>query len=153
MTLLECPNGFTLSKISNQCVCEERHTNSCDISNQEITHTASDDFWVGVDNTNGTKGLILHPHCPFDYCQTETVHFNLVNTSMDNGNSVCDTDIITSVTDVIMYNRSGLLCGKCQKGFSLVFGSSKCLKCSNSYLSLLIAFALARLWLFLSFSF
>ena len=30
-----------------------------------------------------------------------------------------------------------------QKGFSLVFGSSKCLKCSNSYLSLLIAFALA----------
>ena len=34
-------------------------------------------------------------------------------------------------------------CGKCQKGFSLVFGSSKCLKCSNSFLSLLIAFALA----------
>ena len=41
------------------------------------------------------------------------------------------------------YSRSGLLCGKCQKGFSLVFGSSKCWKCSNSYLSLLIAFALA----------
>ena len=96
MTLLECPNGFTLSNISNQCVCEERllkYTNSCDISNQEITHTASDDFWVGVDNTNGTNGLILHPHCPFDYCQTDTV----VNTSMDNGNSVCDTDITTSV--------------------------------------------------------
>ena len=33
--------------------------------------------------------------------------------------------------------------GKCQKDFSLAFGSSKCLKCSNSYLSLLIAFALA----------
>ena len=76
---------------------------------------------------------------------------------MDNGNSVCDTDIITSVTTnssdtnetkggidaQCNCNRSGMLCGKCQKGFSLVFGSSKCLKCSNSYLSLLIAFALA----------
>ena len=112
---------------------------------------------MGVDNTNGTNGLILHPHSPFDYCQTDTVHFNLVNTSMDNGNSVCDIDIITSVTTnssdtnetkgsidaQCNYNRSGLLCGKCQKGFSLVFGSSKCLKCSNSYLSLLIAFPLA----------
>ena len=45
------------------------------------------------------------------------------------------------------YNRSGLLCGMCQKGFSLVFGSSKCLKCSNTYLSLLIAFALAGILL------
>ena len=181
--LLECPIGFTLSNSSNQCVCEERlqnYTSNCNISNLEITRTASDDFWVGVVNTDGTEGLILHPHCPFDYCTTDTVHFTLVkgnnipladshdtinaplnmsdnsmndtNTSVTvlNGNSnatVNDTDvtIVNNIDAQCNYNRSGLLCGKCQKGFSLVFGSSKCLKCSNSYtyLSLLIAFALA----------
>ena len=84
VTLLKCPIGFTLSNSSNQCVCEERlqkYTSRCDISNLEITRTASDDFWVGVDNTNGTEGLILHPHCPFDYCITDTVNFTLNDVS------------------------------------------------------------------------
>ena len=155
VTLLKCPIGFSLSNSSNQCVCEERlqkYTNSCDISNLEITRTASEDFWVGVDNTNGTEGLILHPHCPFDYCTTDIVNFTLGNASM---NTLCttenkvtvangsDTNDTKGIDAQCNYNRSGLLCGKCQKGFSVVFGSSKCLKCSNSYLSLLIAFALA----------
>ena len=152
VTLLKCPIGFTLSNSSSQCVCEERlqkYTSLCNISNLEITRIATDDFWVGVDNTNGREGLILHPHCPFDYCTTDTVNFTLGNASVcttenkvtvANGSDTNDTKGIDAQCN---YNRSGLLCGKCQKGFSVVFGSSKCLKCSNSYLSLLIAFALA----------
>ena len=155
VTLLKCPIGFTLSNSSNQCVCEERlqkYTNSCNISSLEIIRTASDDFWVGVANTNGTEGLILHPHCPFDYCTTDTVNFTLGNASTitvcttENKVTVAngsDTNHTKGIDAQCKYSRSGLLCGKCQKGFSLVFGSSKCLKCSNSYLSLLIAFALA----------
>ena len=153
VTLLKCPNGFSLSNSSNQCVCEERlqkYTNSCDISNLEITRTASDDFWVGVDNTNGTEGLILHPHCPFDYCTTDTVNFTLNDVSLTDNDTLTNGTINDTVAAIgnnidaqCKYSRSGLLCGKCQKGFSLVFGSSKCLKCSNSYISLLIAFALA----------
>ena len=165
--LLDCPIGFTLNSSTNQCVCDERlqrYTNSCNIDNGEITRIASDDFWVGVDNTNGTEGLILHPHCPFDYCTTDTVHFTLVDSNgilVENGTesnsnnknaTLNDTQVSNeniNSSDAIVNNtqcnsnRSGLLCGKCQKNFSLVFGSSKCLKCSNSYLSLLIAFALA----------
>ena len=40
-----------------------------------------------------------------------------------------------------MYNRSGLLCGACEKGYSLVLGTSHCKQCTNSYLALLIPFA------------
>ena len=165
--LLDCPIGFTLNRSTNQCVCDEwlqRYTNSCNIDNGEITRIGSDDFWVGVDNTNGTEGLILHPHCPFDYCTTDTIHFTLVDSNgipVENGTesnsnhknaTLDDTQVSTEnniSSDAIVnntqcnYNRAGLLCGKCQKNFSLVFGSSKCLKCSNSYLSLLIVFALA----------
>ena len=142
MRLLQCPIGFTLSNSSNQCVCEERLQNCTSNCNQEIKRTASDEFWVGVDNTNGTEGLILHPNCPFDYCTKDNVNFTLVES-----NDVSLTDTHTAIGNSIdaqcNYNRSGLLCGKCQKDISLVFGSSKCRKCSNSYLSLLIAFALA----------
>ena len=149
MTLLECPIGFNLFNSTNKCVCEERLQKYTNISNLEITRTASEDFWVGVDNTTGTEGLIIHPHCPFDYCTTDTVNFALVG-----GNDIPFTDTQNAINASLNntdnridaqcnYNRSGLLCGKCQMDFSTVFGSSKCLKCSNSYLSLLIAFALA----------
>ena len=38
-------------------------------------------------------------------------------------------------------NRSGLLCGACKEGYSLVLGTSRCEKCTNSHLVLLIPFA------------
>ena len=40
------------------------------------------------------------------------------------------------------YNRSGLLCGHCKEGYSLILGSHQCRKCTNSHLALLIPFAL-----------
>ena len=40
------------------------------------------------------------------------------------------------------YNRSGLLCGRCKEGYSLVLGTHQCRKCTNGYLALLIVFAL-----------
>ena len=42
-------------------------------------------------------------------------------------------------------NRSGLLCGRCKEGYSLVLGNFQCvensMQCTNNYLSLLIVFA------------
>ena len=40
-------------------------------------------------------------------------------------------------------NRTGLLCGNCTQGFSLALGTNRCLQCSNNYLWLIVAFALA----------
>ena len=120
-----CPIGFLLSPITGGCVCEERlkvYTNSCSITDQTILREGS--FWVGYDNAS--DGLILSPHCPFDYCKSNPVRFKLNETDLQ-----CD------------YDRSGLLCGSCQPGLSLVLGSNRCLRCSNKYLSLLIVFAVA----------
>ena len=46
-------------------------------------------------------------------------------------------------------NRSGLLCGQCSQTFSLPLGSSRCLQCSDNYLWLLLAFAVAGVLLVL----
>ena len=67
--------------------------------------------------------LILHPHCPFDYCVNDTVVFSLNNTDIQCAN-----------------NRSGLLCGACKKDYSLILGTFRCEKCTDSHLFLLIPF-------------
>ena len=121
--LKSCPVGFQLSEASKQCICEQRlqkYTNSCDIDDLRIAVDGS--VWVGLDKT--TDGIILHPHCPFDYCKSHSVRFTLNETDLQ-----CN------------YDRRGLLCGGCQPGLSLALGSSHCLQCSNDYLSLLVGFA------------
>ena len=124
-----CPPGFNISESARSCVCEPRlaqYTNQCNITNGlgQITRDSSRHFWVGYDNSS--QELILHPHCPFDYCKNVKVVFPLNNTNVQCAN-----------------NRSGLLCGACNsKGYSLVLGSSHCEYCANIYLLLLIPFAL-----------
>ena len=127
VTLLECPEGFELSGNPAQCVCKERlqeYTKQCTIDDQKIHRTTN--FWLGYDNA--TQGLVLHPHCPFDYCTPPPNKFTIEHSDLQ-----CS------------YNRTKLLCGQCKPEFSLALGTYRCLRCSNYYLALLPAFAVAGL--------
>ena len=123
-----CPPGFNLSESARSCVCEPRltqYTNNCTITNAvgQITRDSGQQFWVGYDNQS--DGLILHPLCPYNYCVNYKVAFPLNKSDLQ---CAC--------------NRSGLLCGACQKGYSLVIGTSQCLKCTDNHLILFLPFAL-----------
>ena len=118
-----CPVGFPL--VNDTCVCRsELNTSSitCDINTQIITRDG--DMWIGYNNDSDC--LIVYPHCPFDYCNDGTVQFK-----------------ITSPDPQCLYNRSGILCGQCSEGLSLMLGSNQCGQCTNNYLALIIPFALA----------
>ena len=122
-----CPPGFKISTQKKSCVCEPRlanYTNQCTIKNGvgRITRDSDEQFWVGYDNQ--TDGLILHSHCPFGYCVSHKVVFPLNNTDMQ-----CAP------------GRSGLLCGHCKEGYSLVLGTSQCKQCTDINLVLLVPFA------------
>ena len=122
-----CPPGFNISEPEKLCVCEQRlaeYTQKCNITNGlgHITRDSGKQFWVGYDSQY--DGLILHPYCPFDYCVNDIVIFLLNNTDIQ-----------------CAFDRSGLLCGACKSGYSLVLGTSQCKKCTNSHLALLIPFA------------
>ena len=122
-----CPLGFKISELKKSCVCVPRlaqYAHRCNIANGtgQITRQSGQQFWVGYDNIS--HGLIRHPHCPFDHCVNYTLVFSLD-----------DTDIQCA------HNKSGLLCGRCKEGFSLVLGTPECRKCTNSHLVLLVPFA------------
>ena len=126
ITLLDCPPGFELQQSYNRCDCHSllhQFNVTCDINNQTITK--KDSAWI---SHNPTSGLLLHAHCPFDYCSVGVVTFKL-----EESDKQC------------AFSRVGTLCGACQEGLSLALGTSRCLKCSNVRLALLLPFAVAGL--------
>ena len=126
-----CPPGFSISESGKSCVCEPRlahYTNSCTITNGvgQVTRKSGQQFWIGYDNQSQSDDkLILHPLCPYSYCVNHEVTLPL---------NESDTQCA--------YDRSGLLCGACKEGYTLVLGTSHCRKCPNNcHLALLIPFA------------
>ena len=127
--ILPCPDAFVQYK--EQCICEERlidFANCIIIDEPLITKRNGSMLWLnGTYCENGSyQGLILFDKCPRPYCLEEVVNITLTN-----------PDVQCAI------NRSGVLCGACAKGFSLLLGSSRCGQCSNKYLALLVAFGLA----------
>ena len=132
VNIQHCPPGFRLSLNKSICICAEklqRFTNTCLVDSATVLRVHNAEFWVSYDSGNG---LILHPNCPFDYCTSEEMYLEV-----DDSDKQCN------------YNRSGLLCGRCSENLSLALGSSRCLQCSNSYLTLLAAFTFAGIALVL----
>ncbi len=125
--VLECPPGFALTTTGAEvaCTCAPRlkeYTDTCNSSDGTILRNGK--FWVGYDQE--LEGLILYFSCPFDYCITDEINFNV-----EDNDAQCN------------YNREGILCGQCSDSLSIVLGSSRCEGCSDSYLALLLLFALA----------
>ena len=120
----DCPIGFDLK--NGACNCSDRlaaFTSCCNVTDGMILRSGESTFWAGLDDQTGE--LVTYPDCP--YCTSTAVLFSLSETQLQ-----CDS------------NRAGLLCGKCDSNSSLVFGTSRCKKCSsNNTIALLIPFAIA----------
>ena len=119
--VLPCLPGTMLE--SQVCVCENAIiTTTTDCNGKNATVTKEGPNWIG----NYDNCTIVYTQCPFDYCIQSSVTYPL-----DDPDRQC------------ALNRSGLLCGGCDEGLSLMLGSNKCGQCTNDYLSLIIPFSLA----------
>ena len=132
-TILPCPDGFTHK--DEVCICDNRlhkFNVSCTIGKiPQVTKAVDTKLWVGALYENATyEGLILGSPCPIAYCKTDAVDITL-----DNLDIQCDL------------NHVGLLCGSCATNHSLMLGGSQCQVCSNTYISLVIPFAVAGILL------
>ena len=123
----ECPFGFGLSRKSLRCDCNKYIKYGANITCDAVTKSFyhEGDTWMGYMQEEDC--FVVSSGCSYGYyCKTSDVNFTL-----------------ESVDKQCTLNRSGLLCGECAEGLSLMFGSDRCGECTNYSLFLLIAFALA----------
>ena len=121
VTIKPCPLGFKLHNTNGNCVCRQSLMSiglQCHLDVYRISRSGQQ--WVGVTDyhtTNGEyPGIIVHQHCPFDYCRTDNDSLLI---RLEDPDEQC------------AFNRSGILCGGCQTDLSKVLGSSRCKKCTN----------------------
>ena len=126
---LLCPLGFI--KKDGICQCHPLFKlfgiTDCNINNQTVLRPANS--WMSATNHNN---YYICLYCPFYYCKQQSSYLNLTTPELQ-----------------CQFNRSGLLCGKCQQGLSTVFGSPDCQHCSSVYLLLIIPIAIAGIILVL----
>ena len=127
VNVVDCPVGFDLSNDTRICECSPQF-NSTQVPNYDLSCTIIDQsfqhnplVWFGYDTCT-----YLPYRCPLNFCKRSKVNFTLSTPDLQ-----CDL------------NRSGVLCGGCDNGMSLIFGSNRCKKCSSVWLLLLIPFAVA----------
>ena len=127
--LLPCPVGFSLQGHLQGCHCDTVldcdviSVTTCNLADGTILRPANS--WISADTVNGSHKYHVSSQCPFDYCLPYSTYLNLFTPDMH-----------------CQFNRSGLLCGHCQEGLSVVFGSSQCKMCSNIYLFIIIPIAI-----------
>ena len=128
-TLKSCPLGFYFEEGMKRCSCQKevlRHRLTCDLSSFNILRPAPK--WINATfihtTENLTSGVIVHNHCPFDYCTFTEGEFMYLDLERPN--------------DQCAFNRSGILCGGCQTHFSHVLGTSRCKVCPRPWIALII---------------
>ena len=121
--LLPCPIGFILQK--GICDCDPHlptDIDTCDIDQAAIIRPAN--TWISYTQSNTSKYLISD--CPMDYCLPFSSNVNLVYPDAQ-----------------CQFNRTGILCSQCQHHLSMVFGSSRCMKCTNVHILITIIIIVA----------
>ena len=129
-----CPLGFSISNGSCQCDSglEEAFPNiKCDIESNTITRPGGS--WIGSTSKDGQQVILYTKHCTSSFCNKLATDVQL---------EFPDTQCIN--------NRAGMVCGQCSSGLDAIFGSLKCVKCSNIWLFLLPAFIMAGVVLVLA---
>ena len=138
VVLQNCPIGFSFSNQSRTCECASIFSSNGVICNIGFsTFTRKTNQWIGLINGNDDVAAVAGDCIESEHCNnSEVSNFTLAESDVQ-----CIND------------HSGVLCGGCRYGYSVILGSTECRECSNSYLALLSFFAVAGLfWIvFLSF--
>ena len=119
-----CPIGFqpkSTEKSKCECECDKAlgpHISTCNAQTKHLLRESN--VWITYVN-GSVSGYLWKSYCPMDYCYPPSKKV-LINLNVENGSdSQC------------ALNRSGLLCGTCQPGFSLSLGSSRCILCPTHW--------------------
>ena len=128
VTLETCPPGFSIGSRDGllKCLCDGYVVNTLSTTCNTTSYTVArpGNAWIGVIEHTNASDVVYVPTCPIDHCNEDI------------------TDVDLTIPDMICEpGRSGILCGACQSGLSIVFGSNECRECSNYWVFTIILYA------------
>ena len=135
-----CPPGFILT--NGICMCSPAlytfaKANSlpmtCSIQTQTFSRSSITVSWAGIiEMEDGINLFGISRSCPLGNCVAKPGYFQ--STEEKEMFVTLQTDDETYRTPLCINHREGTLCGKCKNGLSVVFGSQKCMRCSNKWI-------------------
>ncbi|XP_065905260.1 uncharacterized protein [Dysidea avara] len=134
VTLVDCPPGFVYNKYKLQCECLVNHMHrnpaitGCDL----VSFQAYFNYFYWIGHLPGNSTDLFIGTCPYRYCYTDRVSQTMLLPKHANRSTldefVCGTR-----------KRTGVLCGKCVDGYSVIMNSPTfmCSRCKNHQLGVL----------------
>ena len=140
IVLKQCPPGFQLNNITGVCECSSliKKINrvygfkfSCNIQNS-VVNVPETGPWIGCYNKSEGQHceVGISPSCFPRLCNYSAVY-----------------QWTSGSANICIDSREGALCSSCAHGYSVVFGSNQCFRCSNWWLFTIAIYAVAGLLL------
>lgn len=157
LNLSDCPIGFVLDATQGSCVCSKilPTLSNCHISSEANSALAVIERpgteWLGLMQlTTGTTVIGAVNTCTF-YCRKrENLTVLVVNSRSV---AVANPSNPNVSFPLCLEHREGPMCSVCSKGYSVVFGSNECKKCSNWWiLTLLVYVVLGPVFIYLFYA-
>ena len=150
-----CPLGFNINQFSGSCECsslieilndDKFHSNDhrCSIANQKFS-SSNLDSWVGLVEVNETTSVFgVCKACPIGNCNILLRHYGYFsNHSGIFKTTLYNEPFSTHYVPLCTEHHEGLLCGKCENGYSVLLNSKKCKICDDKYMIINILALLA----------
>lgn len=134
-----CLQGFTYANASHRCVCNDQlivQGVMCDLDNLKLV--SPDRIWVGNLTVNASTEELVISTCYLGYCDVGLKPFRppYYDEQCRKGS-----------------RRTGVVCGGCLPGYSVVLGNRECRKCTNISLLLIPLFGVLGIVLFVAIAF
>ena len=132
LSVLSCPWGFGLE--TGKCVCLSPLF-KCDLDSLYLNISRNNRMpwhWIGCkepqkgSDCTDQEFLFARGCGPYEYCDRTYINSVFIKAS--------DVDRLCAE------GRTGILCGSCVKGWSVVLGTGMCKPCSNAYLGLVVVY-------------
>ena len=148
-----CPLGFSLNITIGACTLSQSFMNlqkhggslftiKANLSNQLIERPSLTNSWAGI--MENIHDLGVSPTCPLGYCDSNQTLYYFYSGDLTSKHTFKLSDGITDYhTPLCLYQREGTLCGRCSEGLSVVFGSTECHHCSNTWISTISIYLVA----------
>ena len=153
LSLNACPPGFELMKSHGICKCSSavqkffcvNHLESnCDINTLSISwpFIRVNKIWLG-NYFNNKSTFAIGGDCPLHFC-SPVLDYSKAKFDHHSGTFFLVKPLdLSQANSFCRPHRKGVYCGECEEGYSVVFGSGDCMKCSNWWLLTIALYALA----------